>query len=64
MNSPDLTLFWIAFFAYLAGFLLYSLFLAMKKDIFAKLGLYSMILGFIPQTAGFIVRWALSDHVP
>lgn len=64
MNSPDLILFWIAFFAYLAGFLLYSLFLAMKKDLFAKLGLYSMIAGFIPQSAGFIVRWLLSDHVP
>ncbi len=64
MNSPDLTLFWIAFFAYLAGFLFYSLFLAFKNEIFAKLGLYAMIAGFFPQTAAFIVRWILVDHVP
>ena len=64
MNSPDLTLFWIAFFAYMAGFLFYTLFLAFKKEIFSKLGLYAMIAGFFPQTAAFIVRWILADHVP
>jgi len=64
MSSPDLTLFWIAFFAYLTGFLLYSLFLAFKTALLARLGLYAMIAGFLPQTAAFIVRWLLSDHVP
>jgi len=64
MSSPDLTLFWIAFFAYLAGFLLYSLFLAFKSALFSRLGLYAMIAGFLPQTAAFVVRWLLADHVP
>ena len=64
MSSPDLTLFWIAFFAYLAGFLFYSMYLGFKNEVFAKLGFYAMIAGFIPQTAAFIVRWIIVDHVP
>ena len=64
MNSPDLTLFWIAFLAYLAGFVLYSVYLAFKKENIAKIAMIAMILGFIPQTAGFFVRWVLSEHVP
>ncbi len=64
MNNPDLVLFWIAFFAYLAGFLLYSLFLAQRSGLTAKLGMSAMALGFAAQTAGFIVRWSLAEHVP
>ncbi|NQS97604.1 MAG: cytochrome c biogenesis protein CcsA [candidate division Zixibacteria bacterium] len=64
MHSPDLILFWIAFFAYFAGFIFYSLYLSFRRAFFAKLGMWAMILGFIPQTAGFIVRWILADHIP
>ena len=64
MNSPDLTLFWIAFLSYLVGFILYSVYLAFKKENIAKIALVVMIIGFIPQTAGFFVRWVLSEHVP
>ena len=64
MHSPDLTLFWIAFFAYFAGFILYTLYLTFKSERIARLGMGAMVIGFAPQTAGFFVRWILSEHVP
>ena len=30
----------------------------------AKLALAAMAIGFLPQTAGFVVRWILAEHVP
>jgi len=64
MNSPDIVLFWVAFIAYLAGFILYTLFFAFKNEKIAQSAYIVMVIGFVPQTIGFVVRWILSDHVP
>ena len=62
--SLDLVLFWAAFIAYFAGFIFYTLYISLKSELFGKLGMAAMIVGFIPQTAAFFVRWILAEHAP
>jgi len=63
-TSPDVTLFWVAFLAYLAGWLAFSFWLGLKKKWLTVLGSVLFVLGFIPQTIAFIYRWTATDHYP
>ncbi len=49
---------------YFAGFIFYSLFSALRKPAYGKLGFWALAIGLIPHTIGFFVRWKLSAHVP
>lgn len=60
----DVTFFWIAFWLYFVGFLLFTLFVAFKSPRVGWLGSGAMILGFIPHTAAIGLRWILSTHPP
>jgi ABC-type transport system involved in cytochrome c biogenesis permease subunit len=64
MISPDIWLFWWAFWCYLAAFALFSVYLATGKDRVGWLGAAVTGLGVVPQTVGFFVRWVLSQHYP
>ncbi len=60
----DITLFYITFALYFAGFLAFSFYAAFKADFWHKLGKYLMMAALLPHTAAFLVRWSLSGHVP
>jgi ABC-type transport system involved in cytochrome c biogenesis permease subunit len=60
----DISLFYITFVFYFAGFLAFSLYAAFKTPIWHKLGRDLMIVALLPHTAAFIVRWSLAGHVP
>ena len=60
----DITLFYITFALYFAGFLAFSFYAAFKADFWHKAGRNAMMLALIPHTAAFIVRWSLAGHVP
>ena len=63
-TSFDVTLFWIAFWCYLGGFLVFSTWLSLRKPWLTTFGVVLYICGFIPQTIGFILRWINSGHYP
>ena len=63
-GTIDILLFWIAFWCYLAGFLAFSIFVSLRYNVIGYIGGAVMVLGFIPHTIGFFVRWKLADHVP
>ncbi len=63
-TSLDVSLFWVAFWCYLFGFLVFSLWLALRKPLLTKLGSALYVLGFIPQTVGFVLRWINTGHFP
>jgi cytochrome c-type biogenesis protein CcsB len=50
MHSSDVTFFWYSFWFYLISF--------------GKLGTALLLLGFVPQTIGIVLRWNLSGHAP
>lgn len=60
----DITLFYITFALYFAGFLAFSCYAAFKTDFWHKAGRNVMIAALFPHTAAFIVRWSVSGHVP
>lgn len=60
----DITLFYIAFWLYLAGFLFFSVYIAFRKSTIQRIATGVMALGLIPQTIAIIVRWIHSEHVP
>ena len=60
----DITLFYITFVFYFAGFLAFSLYAAFKTPIWHKLGRDLMMVALLPHTAAFIARWSLAGHVP
>jgi ABC-type transport system involved in cytochrome c biogenesis permease subunit len=64
MVSPDIWLFWWAFWCYLAAFVLFAVYLGAGKDRIGWIGAALTGLGFLPQTVGFFVRWVLSRHYP
>ncbi len=64
MLRPDALLFSIAFWAYLLGFLGYILLTALNKKQFGIISTALMIVGVIPHTAAFIVRWTAQGHYP
>jgi ABC-type transport system involved in cytochrome c biogenesis permease subunit len=57
-------MFWVAFWCYLAGFVAFALYISLRYKVIGTLGGVVMVLGFIPHTIGFFVRWKLADHVP
>jgi ABC-type transport system involved in cytochrome c biogenesis permease subunit len=65
MATPlDVQLFWAAFWCYLVGWFVFSLWLGIKKPLLTTVGSLLYLLGFIPQTVAFGVRWANSGHFP
>jgi len=60
----DVQLFWVAFWCYLIGWLCYSVWLGLKKPFLTVAGSVLFVLGFIPQTVGFVLRWIHSGHFP
>jgi ABC-type transport system involved in cytochrome c biogenesis permease subunit len=65
MNTPlDVQLFWVAFICYGIGWLCFSIWVALKKQILTTIGSVLFVLGFIPQTIAFFVRWSNTDHFP
>jgi len=64
MNRPDAILYSIAFYFYLGSFAAYILHVALKKDFFGKIGSLLVILGILPHTAAFFVRWSIQKHIP
>jgi ABC-type transport system involved in cytochrome c biogenesis permease subunit len=63
-TSLDVQLFWVAFWCYLFGWVSFSFWLGLRKPILTKLGTGLFVLGFIPQTVGFLLRWAHTGHFP
>lgn len=62
--SIDVQLFWLAFWCYLAGFLIFSLWLALRKSWMTTTGGIVFGLGFALQTIAFILRWIHTRHFP
>lgn len=63
-TSLDVQLFWFAFWCYLFGWLAFTTWLAVRKPILPKIGSALFVLGFIPQTIGFLLRWYHTGHYP
>ncbi|MDP8206424.1 MAG: cytochrome c biogenesis protein CcsA [Candidatus Electryonea clarkiae] len=64
MNRLDALLYTIAFSAYLAGFFGFVLHVSLKKEIMGKIATFLMMLGIIPHSMAFIVRWTAQGHYP
>jgi len=60
----DIKFFWIAFWLYFAGFVLYIFWLGFDQRIISKSAFFMMILGFIPHTVAIILRWIKAGHGP
>lgn len=63
-TSLDVQLFWIAFWCYLIGWFAFTVWLAMKRPFLTAAGSVLYVLGFVPQTIAFGVRWANTGHFP
>jgi ABC-type transport system involved in cytochrome c biogenesis permease subunit len=63
-TSFDVTLFWVAFWCYLIGWISFSAWLGVRKPFLTRLGTTLYALGFVPQTVGFVLRWTASGHYP
>jgi cytochrome c-type biogenesis protein CcsB len=63
-GSPDVLMFWISFWLYLASFLLFVTYLAFRKQTLGWLGAGTMFAGFLPHTAGILTRWNIAGHMP
>ena len=63
-TSLDILFFWMAFYLYLGGFLLFVLVLGVRnpKVSFVASGL--MGIGFAAHTVGLILRWKIAGHPP
>ncbi len=62
--SLDVQLFWFSFWAYLIGWLSFTIWLAARKPIWTRIGSLSFVAGFIPQTVAFFLRWNYTGHFP
>jgi len=60
----DVNLFYLAFAAYLIGFLVFSLYASLKAGFWHRLGSGVMIAGSLLHSAAFVTRWILSGHIP
>jgi cytochrome c-type biogenesis protein CcsB len=63
-TSLDVQFFWVAFLFYLMGWLVFTAWLAVRKPWLPTLGTVLFALGFVPQTAAFILRWIHTGHYP
>lgn len=64
MNGIDITLFWIAFWIYLASFLLFTVYSAAGKRQLGVLATILFIAGFVFLTLGIGTRWWVMGHPP
>lgn len=64
MGSSDITLFWIGFWIYLASFIFFSIFSATKKRVTALAAMALFVTALALHTAGLILRWSISSHIP
>ncbi|MBZ0265063.1 cytochrome c biogenesis protein CcsA [bacterium] len=64
MSRPDAILFTIAFAAYLASFVSFILLVALKKESMGKIGVILTIIGLLPHTGAFVMRWTAQGHFP
>ncbi len=64
MSTLDVTLFYVAFWLYFAGFIAFTLYVTFRKVIIHRIATIIMVLGLIPQTVAIITRWVTSEHVP
>ncbi len=62
--SLDVQLFWFAFWAYLVGWLSFTIWLAARKSFWTTFGSICFVAGFIPQTIAFFLRWNYTGHFP
>jgi ABC-type transport system involved in cytochrome c biogenesis permease subunit len=62
--SLDVQFFWVSFWCYLFGWIAFTAWLGVKKPFLPKLGSTLFVLGFLPQTAGFLLRWYNTGHYP
>jgi len=60
----DVTFFWISFWFYLAGFLLFIGFYGLKKEQLSEIAFWSFALGFVSHTIAIFLRWRLAGHDP
>ncbi|RKY86670.1 c-type cytochrome biogenesis protein CcsB [candidate division KSB1 bacterium] len=60
----DITFFWISFWLYLAGFLLFIIYYSLNRKILSKVALWVFGAGLISHTVAIILRWRLSGHDP
>lgn len=63
-GSIDVQLFWVAFLFYFLGWLTLTGWIAVRKAAWLKVGTVLFVLGFLPQTAAFILRWIHTGHYP
>ena len=64
MNRPDAIFFNLAFAAYLLGFFSYVFYVGLKKENAGKFATLLMMLGFVPHTIAFVMRWITQGHYP
>ncbi len=64
MASLELSLFWVAFWTYLAATLLYALRLSLKKEGFSQVGVVVVAVGFSAHTVALILRIFETAHLP
>ncbi len=62
--SLDVQLFWFSFWAYLIGWLSFTIWLAARKKFWTTFGAICFAAGFIPQTVAFFLRWNNTGHFP
>ncbi|MBD3180143.1 MAG: hypothetical protein GF417_11455 [Candidatus Latescibacteria bacterium] len=60
----DITLFWIAFWGYLAAFPLFVVFAATRGSMVERAALLAFSVALLAHTAGIGFRWYYSSHMP
>ncbi len=60
----DVTLFWLSFWLYLASFLVFTTYLAIRSANLGKIAAGLLFLGFLPHTGGILTRWQLAGQAP
>lgn len=63
-GTVDTGLFWIAFWIYLASFILFIIFSAFKRRGLGRLAAAVFITALVFHTVGLIARWKISGHLP
>jgi ABC-type transport system involved in cytochrome c biogenesis permease subunit len=63
-TSLDVQLFWFSFWAYLIGWLSFTVWLAARKKVWTTIGSICFAAGFVPQTIAFFLRWNYTGHFP
>ena len=64
MNRPDALMFTFAFTAYLLGFLGFITHIALRRETPGRIATLLMMIGAVPHTIAFILRWTAQGHYP